>query len=83
MENQNKDEVKPEKLSKSEKNIIYQKEYYKNNKNKLLKRATERTECKICGRCVSRYRINSHMNTKLCYTTQMNNQKVEDAKKQF
>lgn len=76
------------KLSKSEKNKIYQKEYNKNNsdtnkiyqkeyykKNKpiLLAKANEKIVCDYCYRKVSRCRMIKHKTTNLCMITQHRN----------
>ena len=69
------------KLSKSEKNIIYQKEYYSKNKSKIIEKYLEKIKCELCGRSVCRYRMNSHLTTKLCINTQKNNKIIEERKK--
>ncbi len=72
MENQNSVIEK----TKSDKNKEYQKQYYKQNKEKLLKNLSEKHTCGACGRKICKYRLQSHLNTKLCSNTKQINEKI-------
>ena len=55
-----------ENLTKSEKNKIYLKEYYKNNKEKLLSYGKTKCQCNNCGRIVIRNNILTHQKKNIC-----------------
>lgn len=65
MEQQQNQETQTE-LTKSEKNKIYQKEYYTKNKDKLLNYGCKKVECLLCGRQVIRNNILSHQKKPIC-----------------
>ena len=45
-------------------NIEYQKEYYKNNKDKLLKKLNEKFTCELCGGSYTYSGKSKHLQTK-------------------
>ena len=75
--------METEKLTKSQKNKIYQKEYYKNNKDKLSMSAKETIQCELCGSVITKYRMFYHLKTKLCQSRQVNNKIIEERKQQL
>lgn len=64
-------------LSKSEKNKIYQKEYYKNNKDKLLSYGNKKVKCLLCNRCVIRNNILKHQKKAICLNNRTEKNYVE------
>lgn len=54
----------------------YQKEYYKNNKDKIVAKNACKEECVFCGRCVNHMNMGKHMKSKLC----MNRREIHKAK---
>jgi hypothetical protein len=44
----------------------YMKDYYKNNKDTILKKAMVKQECKHCSRMVAYQQMEKHMKTKYC-----------------
>lgn len=58
-------------------NKEYNKEYYKNNKDKMLEYYSKKIEC-ICGKIVSRGAYNKHRKSKLHLNTL--NHKIENEK---
>lgn len=47
----------------------YQSKYYKEHKQKLISQLCEKVECNICGRKVTKNRLNIHKTTLLCRKT--------------
>lgn len=67
-------------FEKSEKNKVYQKEYYQKNKTKLLSNLCEKMECELCGRQVCKYYISSHWKSKICKKVIERNKFIKDIK---
>jgi hypothetical protein len=44
----------------------YNKEYYANNKNKIIKQMTTKTECPDCSKLITKCNLNKHMQSRLC-----------------
>ena len=68
-------------MNKSEKNIAYQKEYYKKNRDKLIAYNCEKVKCELCDREVCKNRIKLHYKTALCKRTQEEKKMIEERKK--
>lgn len=63
-------------LTKREKNILYQKEYYKNNKTELLEKLTKKCKCLLCGRVIIKNNVKKHQNSPICLRNRGNNEKT-------
>lgn len=62
----------------SEERKEYNKQYYINNKQKIIEKATTKIACSLCGRVVINNNINNHMKSKLCLNTQNKNKFIND-----
>ncbi len=62
----NKEKAQIYRNEHKEKMKEYNKKYYNNNKNQIIKKLTQKTPCNLCGRVVSSCRLNQHQETKFC-----------------
>lgn len=58
----------------------YNKQYYSKNKEIILKKASERVECEICGRNVSKNHYIKHLTNPICLKKAQLKQKIENIK---
>lgn len=56
----------------------YNKKYYASNKDKILNQMKQKIFCDSCGKCVNKYHLNRHKNTKSCQS-QKNKDDIEIA----
>ena len=49
---------------------LYNKQYYENNKNKILEKLTSKVNCEFCNRKVSYANLNKHYTLAICERTQ-------------
>jgi formate dehydrogenase assembly factor FdhD len=55
----------------------YNKLYYENNKDKILKKACAKCKCELCGREVIKNNLNTHYQLNICKTTQERNDLIK------
>ena len=54
----------------------YNKQYYENNKNKILEKLTSKVNCEFCNRKVSYANLNKHYTLPICERTQSKNKYI-------
>ena len=52
---------------------LYNKQYYENNKDKILEKLTSKVNCEFCNRQVSYENLNKHYTLPICERTQVKN----------
>ena len=58
----------------------YNKNYYQNNKDKILTKLNSKVNCEFCNRQVSFCNLNKHFNLPICKTTQDKNRYISERK---
>lgn len=80
IEKQIEKQNQPQEKSTDKKQAVkeYNTTYYKKNKTKIISQLCEKVECGICGRRITKNRLNLHKSTALCKNTL--EQKIRDEK---
>ncbi|MEY3751756.1 MAG: hypothetical protein RLZZ354_297 [Pseudomonadota bacterium] len=55
---------------------LYNKQYYENNKNKILTKLTSKVNCEFCNRKISACNLNKHYTLPICERTQQKNKYI-------
>ncbi len=58
----------------------YNKNYYQNNKDKILEKSTSKVNCEFCNRTVSFANLQKHYVLPICKTTQDKNTYISERK---
>jgi ribosome-binding protein aMBF1 (putative translation factor) len=72
--------------------LEYKKEYYQRHREKIAKSNAELVVCKVCGKTVTKQRMNKHYSTAACQKARLQKQQneipqmkkdIEELKKQY
>ena len=64
----------------TEQRKLYNKEYYQNNKTKILEKLKSKVNCEFCNRQVSFCNLQKHYVLPICKTTQDKNKYISERK---
>ncbi len=62
----------------NEQRKLYNKQYYENNKDRILTKLTSKVNCEFCNRQVSFANLQKHYVLPICKTTQLKNKYLSD-----